>query len=735
MKSRIILIFIFFSNLAFSQSAILRGFVRDSATGETIPYATVLVLKTDKGAYTNVNGFYFINNIPFGIHEIQVSAIGYESTTKQIRFRREEPINQNFYLSPKPIELQPITKTAERVKEVYETNISAQSISKKEIDMVPVVIQKDLFRVIKIIPGITSTSDVTSQFYVRGGGGDQNLILLDNMIVYNPFHAFGLFGIFNSDIIKMSEILTGGFGPEFGGRLSSVINIISKEGNKNSYGGKINLGLLSGQTYFEGPVYDGSFLISFRKSYFNRMLKKFLSKDLPVEFYDLNGKISYDFTDDSKFFFNFFLSNDNLKNSKISEPDYNWKNNAFGIEYLQSLGDQFLLDVSFSRSFFNAYMDPKGYQNKQKSESKINNVFFNAKVDAFLKNNDILSVGFTFDLPDMNYSLTNSAGYYLKNSGHISDASVWAKYKLVKFGPFTFDFGFRGNLSNILDQPNYFLEPRFNFKYKIDENISIKGSYGRYHQKLITTSNEDDVIPVFETWLPIELPKVPERSDHYILGIDGNIYENLVFSLQGYYKAFSDILGYNLNKYDSDDPDFSAGKGKSYGLETMLKFNYNKIYSWISYSLSWAEKTINNITYPPRYDKRHLINVLLGYDIDIDFSVIFNWEYSSGSPFTQIVGYMDKDNLTDLFTGNYHFNEGNTFPILGQKNGSRLPAYHRLDMTISKSFIVSDKVKLNTEINIINLYDRRNIFYYNRDTGERINMLPFMPSFSLGVEF
>jgi hypothetical protein len=726
---------LFISNSLYSQSSGLRGFVRDSSSGETVPYATIRIMGTDKGAYSNVNGFYFISNVPYGYQDVQILAVGYETQIKRVRFRRPEPVAQNFFIVPKLIQLQPITKTAERMKEVYETNISAQSLSQQEINMVPVTVQKDLFRAIKLIPGVTSTSDVTSQFYVRGGGGDQNLILLDNMVVYNPFHAFGLFSIFNSDIIKTSEVLTGGFGPEFGGRLSSVINITTKEGNKNQYGGKVNLGILSGQAYVEGPVYDGSFLISYRKSYFDRILKKFLSKDLPVDFYDLNGKLLYDLSEDGKFYFNFFVSSDHLESNKQAEPDYDWKNNAFSLEYLQSLGDIFMLDVSFSRSFFNASMDPKGYEDKLKSESKISNVFFNAKVEAFLKNNDIVTVGFTFDLPDMNYSLTNSAGYYIQNNGHLSEANIWAKYKLTKLAGFTFDFGLRGNLSSILDQPDFFLEPRLSLKYNLDDNFALKGSFGRYHQKIITTSNEDDVVPVFETWLPINIPRNPERADHYVLGIDGNINDHIVMSLQGYFKKFSNILGYNLDKYDADDPDFASGTGKSYGVETMIKYQFKGLFAWISYSLSWAEKTINNITYPPRYDKRHNLNVLFGYNFENDFSVTFNWEYSSGSPFTQTVGYMDKDGMETIFTGEYRFSNGSVFPILGKKNAARLPSYHRLDMSVSKSFSLSNSMKMNLDLNIINLYDRKNIFYYNRNTSERINMLPFMPSFSIGVEF
>jgi hypothetical protein len=692
-------------------------------------------MNTKFGIYTNVNGFYLLQNIPFGVYDIAISAVGYRIKTRKITIRKEEPTLVNVDLAPTPIELQAVTKTADRIKEIYETNISVQSLTQEEINLLPVAIEKDLFRAIKVIPGVSSTGDVTSQFYVRGGGGDQNLILFDNMMIYNPFHALGLFSIFNSDAIKVSEVLTGGYGPEFGGRLSSVVNIITREGNRKNYSGKLNFGLISGQGFIEGPIYNSSFMLSFRKSYFDQVLNKFIGKDLPLSFYDLNGKVTYDLSDDGRLAISGLLSHDKVNNSLISEPDYKWNNSAFGFSYQQTFGDRFIINVSFSRSFFDADVDYKKYNGKENSKSEIEDVFFNSKVDAYLENNDLISVGFVYNIPDISSAMTNSAGYYISNYGYVSEANLWVNYKLLQLGFLIGEFGFRENLAYLLEHPGYSFEPRMSLKYKLNESLSIKGAFGRYHQNLITTSNEDEVLPLFETWMPIEGGYLPERCDHYIFGIDGDLSRSVNLSLQGYYKKYTNLLGYNLNKIDRSDPDFSVGSGESYGFETFLKLQNDYFYSWVTYTLSWAFKTIDNITYPPKYDRRHSLNLIVGTKLPFDIGLNIHYEINSGLPFSQIVAYCDRLEYPNLINGNYIGDSGVPYAILGEKNGGRLPLYQRLDVSFSKTFPLYNKTAMKINLDIINLLDSKNIFYFNRNTGARVNMLPFLPSLSAGVEF
>jgi hypothetical protein len=733
-KTWYILVTVFFSslNLLSQETGTIKGIIRDSANGEPVPFANVQIMGSKLGTSANSNGFYVIRNISFGKKTVLVTAVGYGRLVKTVNIISEDPILLNLFLNPDLIELKPVTKTAERVKDIYETNISVMSITQEDLKLLPIAVEKDIFRAIKTTAGISSTGDVTSQFYVRGGSGDQNLILFDNMLVYNPYHAFGLFSIFNTEAIKVSEVMTGGFGPEFGGRLSSVINIISKEGNTNRYSSKLNFGMMSGQGLIEGPLLDGSFFASYRKSYFDKVLKKIIGKDLPLDFYDFTGKITYPISREGKITINGLLSGDNINNSKISEPNYEWMNSSFGMS-LQTFVDNNLATFTFSASKFRSAVDYKNQSNKTNNESSVSNVFLDTKMETHLSNNDILSYGLSFVLPTINYTIINNAGYIVKKEGNVHETNIFAKYKFTQINNFVMEAGVRVNVDYLGDDMSYVFEPRVGLKYQLFSDIALKCSYGRYHQKMVTTSNEDDIIPLFEALVPIESPFKPERNDEVIGGVDALFSENFNISLQGYYRRFQNLLGYNLKKSESTDPDFIAGTGQSYGFEAILKYQEGPIYAWLNYALSFAKKKIGRIIYYPKYDKRHIIN--MGVSANLPFGIALNmlWEISSGQPFTPIRSYFNQIRYDDLEFGDYNQESGTVTSIQGSKNSSRLPWYNRLDISFTKTFDLVSGIKINTSLDLINVYNAKNIFYFNKSTGEKMYMLPFLPSISLGV--
>jgi hypothetical protein len=720
------------NNILFSQNnSAVKGIVKDSVTGEAIPYAIIQASGTKIGTNANVYGFYYLDNIPIGKTQISVSAVGYQKKNVSIDIDGKEIKLFNFALVPEPKELKAVVKTADRIKEVYETNISVQAITQEEIKMVPMIVERDIFKIIKILPGVSSTGDVTSQFYVRGGGGDQNLILYDNMMIYNPFHALGLFSIFNANSVKISEVLTGGFKPEFGGRLSSVVNIISKDGNKNNFGCNLDLGMLSAQGLFEGPLLNGSFITTFRKSHFDNVLKKMIGQDLPLNFYDFTGKVTQSISPEGRVTFNSLISHDEIKNSKTSDPNYFWDNNAFGLN-ISTFIDTYFANVSFSTSHFKASVDHKGVNGKQKDESEVSDFLVSSKIEYRAFGKDMISYGFSFLFPRASAKLTNNSDLYIEKKGNTRVIVCWFNYQFKQLEDLVLDLGLRNNIDYIFDDNNYIFEPRLGFKYNLYKDFSIKGSYSRYFQFMVTTSNEDDVIPLFEYWMAIESPYKPERCDEYVFGFDMSPVNNSSFQLQGYYKYFNNLLGYNLDKTSEGDPDFSEGKGISYGLESVFKFQTSNLYVWLDYTLSWSKIKRNRIIFYPRYDKRHIINIMAVYKLPWDIDLNLHWELSSGAPFTNYTGYYDRLNSENL--NNYLYDEGQTFIILGtQKNNARLPWYHKLDLGFTRSFIFTG-VKMNAAFDIINLYDHKNIFYYKSETGEFVYMLPFLPTFSIGIE-
>jgi len=251
---------------------------------------------------------------------------------------------------------------------------------------------------------------------------------------------------------------------------------------------------------------------------------------------------------------------------------------------------------------------------------------------------------------------------------------------------------------------------------------------------MITTSNEDDIIPLFEIWLPVEKPYYPERCDEYIGALETDLSDNLSFSFQGYFKRFTNLLGYNLKKRNNSDPDFSSGTGRSYGYEFFLKYQDESLYAWVNYTLSWAKRKSDRIKYSPKYDRRHIINILSSYRLPYDIHFNLKWELASGTLFTPVLGYFDRLDLEDFSLYDYYFDTGSSYGVLGSKNASRLPWYHRLDIGFSKTLTIYNSFALNLKVDLINLYDRKNIFYINKDTGEKVYMLPFMFTFFVGLE-
>jgi hypothetical protein len=712
----------------------IKGVVKDLVTGESIPFATIMVENSKLGTYANTSGFFFLKGIPSGKQTISANAIGYTKSVISMDIKPNESQSITLKINPIPIELQGVTRVSERIKEAYKNEISVQALSQQEIKIIPATSEKDIFRLMQVLPGVSSTGDVTSQFYVRGGSGDQNLILYDHMMIYSPFHAFGLFSIFNTDIIKVSEMMTGGFSPEYGGRLSSVMNIISKDGNSNYYTGKLNIGSSSTQGMIEGPVLGGSIITSVRKSYFSNVFKKFLGKDIPLDFYDVNSKLTFPISNEGKFSFSALTSNDNVDRNEISSPNYLWKNGAFGANVQMSIEDYYV-DVAVSFSYSKSLVDYKNYNGKTNTESEISNIYFDAKAESYIFDKDVMSYGFSFILPRTQYKFNNSSGYPVNNQLDQQESGFWFKYRFSEIDKFSADFGFRSNFEYLTENISYAFEPRIKLSYQPFQSVTLKASANRYHQNMITTANEDDIIPLFETWLPVQKPYFPERCDEYIGALETELSNNISFSFQGYFKLYTNLLGYNLKKNDESDPDFSAGTGRSYGYEFFLKYQDETFYGWLNYTLSWAKRKSDRIKFVPKYDRRHIINILGNAKLPYELQFNLKWELASGTMFSPVLGYFDRINYDTFLYPDYLSNNGSSYGgYLGSKNSDRLPWYHRLDIGFSRVITFWHDMMINLKLDFTNVYDRKNIFYIDRDTGEKVNMLPFMVSFFVGIE-
>ncbi len=716
----------------------VRGIVSDSLTGERLSLVNIYLPEEGVGAATDVNGFYFIGNIAAGQHRVRATLIGYGTVDREITIVAGSIVTLNLQLAPAVVEMEMVETTAER-RIRYDTEISTMPISAAEISVVPKAVEADLFRTIAVLPGVVATSDVSSQFYVRGGGGDQNLILLDGMTIYNPFHALGIFSIFDADAVKEAEILKGGFPAHWGNRLSSVINIRTREGNKNRFSGKLSLSQVSGKALLEGPTpWEGSWMLSARKSLFDEVLQSFVRQETPFDFYDIIGRANVTTGESGRLSVHTLFSGDNIRSDSDTDPEYQWNNAAYGISWFQVLENKYLIDMTFSFSNFRGELRPRENSLVNPRLSEVNDVYFNGSVTYFRDDGDMYGAGFMFRLPEYHFAFVNSANYKRDESRKNSETGIWFKYKLKQFRPFSLELGIRSDIFSVLSTNSAdAFEPRIGLSYDASQSLSLKASYARVHQRLVTITNEDDVVSLFETWIPITDDQPSQEADHYIIGIDGDVtfIPGLNFNLQGYYKDMRNLVEYNRDKVDSKDPDFVRAEGRSYGFEVFLEDKLPHYYGLVSYSLSFTERTVGNFTYSPRYDRRHSLNLIAGWKPAEGWDINLRWEFGTGLPFSQITGFYDRLFFTGLFDGSGYIGEsGEPYTMLGAKNTGRLPSYHRLDLSVSKAFQF-EWVRLVAEASVLNLYDRNNMFYYDRTTGERIDMLPILPTVNLRVEF
>ena len=714
----------------------IRGFVEDSTTNEVLSYCNIFIEELNIGTSTNDRGYFFIPSLPaYKKYSIKISYIGYDSKIISVNVYENQITSIDIQLSPSVIQLQSVEKIGEKYK-LNTSDISLEKIFSRDLEKIPKNVENDLFRSLQHLPGVSFTGDVSARYYVRGGSSDQNLILLNDAPVYSPFHALGLFSAIDPDVINVAEFYKGGFPLEFNGGISSLLRIISKDGNKQEYHGSASASFLSGKLLFEGPIPDGSFIITGRKSYSTEVLKKFLNNDdVPIDFYDLSFKINYSNSDvmqDAKFTLHGFISGDNLTNSDPLKEDFKWTNKIFGFNYFQWVTDSPIFYEFFVyQSDFTSEVIPK-FSSAKSNKNNLTDYTAGGNLTYKFDNRDEFSIGMKFINIKTNLALENSKGALAVIDAEGTNVSIFGKFKLLQFNNFGADLGSRINFTRLAaGTPGQIsFEPRLNLSYKLIPGIDISASVGIYQQELTTISDENEVISIFSPWIIIPKYLNPERAAHYIAGLKIIPFEILSFSLEGYYKLISNFASLNDKKYFESDPDLIAGKGEAYGMEFSTDLSTNNWTASLGYTLAWAFKELNGVRYHPRHDSRHTLNLNFNYNFGDDWSAGITWNYSSGFPFTQVLGYYNKLYVENLGARIFNFIP---ITIFDDRNTARLPDYHRLDFNISKKLQLWN-FDVSTDISFVNVYDRKNLFYFDLTTGNRINMLPFLVTATIKIE-
>lgn len=722
--------------LASAQNAILKGFVRDQLTGERIPYANVVLVGTPSGTAANDAGFFLID-VPPGRYSLRVSAVGYSPKDSAISIGALQTFELNIALAPVAIQTEEVVVDAHLRLETTVDRPSVHFLERSELTAVPVASQPDVLQSLGILPGVVSTSDVSSKFYVRGGAHDQNLVLLDGIKIFNPFHALGLYSVFDPDIVRHVRIHTGAFGVEYGGRLSSVISIQSRTGREDRVSAKANLNFLSTKVQMEGPVGEGSsFFVNARKSVFSRTISRVTHSDLPLHFHDVFAKATFESESGVKIDILGLLTDDRLTPASEDHPDFAWGNHAAGLTVSGLLSDRLFTQASvFTNGFTHTQTTRSGIPSPP-TTSSVSESGVRAQATYYAEDQSLYNFGFEFTFPVIEYVVTNNLGERIRLYSIPPEASVWAGYEGA-FNGYSLNAGLRGEVGSMFKRGMRaeYLQPRITVAKSLTATVRAKISYGRITQNLAALTNEDDVLSIVDPWIEVPRYLRSQIADHFVAGVDWQAGLTTAVGIEAYAKRFNSLLVYNRGKVDELDPDYVSGEGIAYGVECLLRTNPRPFDFYCAYTLGWVEVNNLGLTYPPRYDRRHSVNVVATWTVSQGLSVTARWQFGSGFPYTQTNGYYYRLTLKDALPGPFYNETGELFSVYGKKNSARLPSYHRLDAGVSYGFSVFGSFGGTLDITLLNIYDNKNILYFDRTTGSRVDNIGFFPSASLTIGF
>ncbi|MCH8903395.1 MAG: carboxypeptidase-like regulatory domain-containing protein [Bacteroidetes bacterium] len=749
---RICLLLLLFSQFAWSQSATVRGFVYDKDNGEPLIFINVFLEGTTIGAVTDVNGYYTVTNIPTGTYVLMATYLGYDTAKVEITLKKNQIITRKLFIGESAIELRIVDINAERQESRTEIKISTTKITPREIKKIPSVGgEADLAQYLQVLPGIVFTGEQGGQLYVRGGSPIQNKILLDGMIIYSPFHSIGLFSVFETDIIRNVDVYTGGFNAEHGGRISAIIDITTKDGNKKRMAGKFATNPFLSKFLLEGPIRkltkDGassSYIITAKQSYLDQSSKVIYpyidSAGLPFSFTDLYGKLSLHADNGSKVNFFGFSFNDHVNFEGVSKLD--WNSRGFGTNYvLIPPGSSVLMQGIFA---FSNYLVTLQEADGKPRLSSINSFDLGMSF-TYYKQDQELKYGIDVLGYRTDFQFFNQLGIKIEQQQNTTELAGYLKYRRI-IDKLIIEPSLRLHYYASLE--NFSPEPRIGLKYNATEKMRLKFAGGLYSQNLISATSDRDVVNLFVGFLSgpdfdledingeITFHKL-QKSIHAIGGVEYDLGKHFDLNFEFYYKYYPQLINLNRNKLFFTDPDFAIETGVAKGADLLLKYDHKQVYFWFTYSLGYVTRNDGNIIYPPHYDRRHNMNLVTSYIFGDakTWEISARWNFGSGFPFTQTQAFYELIDFTDGINTDLTNTNGQLGIIYGQLNNGRLPHYHRLDISLKKTVAITMNSELEITAGVTNAYNRENIFYFDRIEYERVNQLPILPSLGLNLTF
>lgn len=745
----------------------IKGFVLNAENGEGIENVDVTIDNTLMGTCTDEKGYYFISKIQSGVYKIIYSCLGYEKVEKIITIKPNEILTLNVELKPSVIELPGLVVSAERERFEKNVEVSHVTLTHQEIKSVPSLLEGDLLKTMQLIPGVLTIHDFSNKLIIRGGSPDENLIIMDGIIVYNPStHLFGLFSIFDPNVISKAEVYTGGYPVQYGDRLSALLNITTKEGNSKKLQGQISSSLITTKFLIESPVPMGSILFSGRRTYFDALVwgyRHIFREDieLPYYFYDALIKINCNPSLSNRFTVTSFNSADVISfvgapSSSAEKISLNWGNRGLSASWCRVINPRLYGEIVGVISDFSTHFQ---YENSIDTAQniRVNEELrsYNFKADFIWlanethtlelgENTEILKVEQSWEVVEGNfgppYQYSNLFGIYFQDKWSLVPPVLYIQPGLRCL---YYDHGKR-----------FLYNPRIAMKYRMTENTAINFSAGKYNQFLVAINNQESYFAIFDFWRPIDSLHLPPVSYHLISGVEHWLGEGTNFTLEAYFKKYYNFLipAEGNIFFSTPTESLETGSGFATGIDLFYKKRMGTTSLLLAYSLAWTKRRLHSRSYYPRYDRRHNFNVTIGLVLRDNVPIFkkgkidLRWFLGSGLPYSDMVARYEYYHFLDIWDSPYHRRSEWAY-IPGPPDAHRLPMAHRLDLHYEKDMKIFG-LPGNWFFNVINLYAQKNIMFYTyelydengaptrmpRKVGYSILPLP-VPSFGIEIRF
>ena len=774
MKKQLLLLFIsLFSFLSNAQETTgkVRGFVLEKGTDIPVGFANTVLEGTNYGAVTNVDGYFQINNIEPGEYTLVISFVGFKTQKLTVNVRAGRIFTQKIYLEESSEILDDVEINVDRQERETKVLTGVVSLDPKEIEQFSVGGDADIVKALQVLPGVVTTGDQGGQLYIRGGAPIQNLILLDGMVVYNPFHSIGFYSVFDSDIIQSADVHSAGFGSQYGSRNSAVVDVKTRTPNRSRFAGKVSASTYTSKVLLETPLgkkhenglSNGSFMLSAKTSYLDQSSDIFYPyveteyDGLPFNFTDLYGKLSVNSPTGSNFNLYGFSFDDQVK---FSGNSVMWNSLGAGANFrLVPSASSFLLEGNFNFSDYDI------------TSSEINNIDRTSSISGFNGGLD-----FTYFLGDYNeltygieaigyktvFEIESLTGSTTDQTENTTELGAYITYRYTN-DKLILEPGFRVHYYS--SQGQLSPEPRLAAKYNVNDWFRIKLAGGLYSQNLMAGYSDRDVVNLFYGFLSgpgrsqlpddfrgEEITSSLQLAQHAVVGTEFELSKYWTLNVEAYVKNFSQLTNLNRNKIYEDNQlnagepdilksDYIVEKGVAKGLDFLLKYKTKQWYLWTAYSISKVTRDDGITEYYPNFDRRHNLNFvgtyMFGKDLSWELSARYN--FGTGFPFTPTQLFYSKLPFTtsgsESIDYDYTTANGELGTLYGDLNSKRLPNYHRFDISAKKTIKINEYQKLEIAAGATNILNYQNIFYYDRTENKRVDQLPIMPTISFAYSF